>query len=113
MDAFATDDLELFVTRVNGSQVLGIRGTVWLVPYDLGVRQDLRLLVRATGEEDVCELDIELTRRAGPLSNWWNLNRVFLADLRKQLLGWRNLSLERMLDYITTSRDLIQEATSE
>jgi len=58
-------------------------------------------------------MDIELRRGSGQVSSWWNLNRVFLADLRKQLLGWRKLKLERMLEYIASSAEMLSVDTNE
>jgi hypothetical protein len=96
-----------------GPALVGLEGTVWLAPYDLGVRQRVRLGIRpasgpaagspgqaAAPEETIYEIDIDLVREAGQVRSWWNLNRVFLGDLRRQLLGWRNLRLDRILDYI-------------
>ncbi|MHC4201479.1 MAG: ABC transporter permease, partial [Planctomycetota bacterium] len=83
-----------------GGERMGIEATVWLAPYDLGVRQRVRITIRPTGDPEVLELDLQLTRGSGQVRSWWKLNRVFLADLRRQLLGWRNLRPERMLAYI-------------
>ena len=83
-----------------GGERIGIDATVWLAPYDLGVRQRVRITIRSTGDPEVLELDLQLTRGSGQVRSWWKLNRVFLADLRRQLLGWRNLRAERMLGYI-------------
>jgi len=83
-----------------GGERMGIETTVWLAPYDLGARQRVRITIRPTGDPEILELDLELTRGSGQVRSWWKLNRVFLADLRRQLLGWRNLRAERMLEYI-------------
>jgi hypothetical protein len=97
---FSTDALRLFHIRTGDYEALGLACTIWLAPYDLGVRQQLTLNVRATEDEDVLELDLMLHRGSGQENHWWRLNHVFLGDLRRQLLGWRNLSPDRMLDYI-------------
>ncbi|MBN1675581.1 MAG: hypothetical protein JXR37_31355 [Kiritimatiellae bacterium] len=107
---FSTDRLRVFKTRVQHHDVLGIEGTVWLAPYDLGVRQDIRILIRQTDEEDVCEIAIELFRGAGQVRSWWKLNRVFLGDLRKQLLGWRKVKTQRVLQYIADAAHMLAEA---
>jgi hypothetical protein len=97
---FSSADLRPISVPTKAAPLLGVGGTVWLAPYDLGLRQDVRLLVRQTEEEDVFEIDVELIRQAGQTRAWWKLNRVFLGDLRKQLLGWRKLKTERVLEYI-------------
>ncbi len=89
---------------------LGLEATLWLAPYDLGVRQTLRLVIRPTEDEAVYEIDVDLTRESGQERSWWKLNRVFLGDLRRQLLGWRQLKMERVLDYIRDAKDLMGPA---
>ena len=107
---FSTDNLRPLRLDVDGLELLGIEGTVWLAPYDLGVRQDVRVLVRPTGEEDVIGIDIELRRESGQVRSWHKLNRVFLGDLRKQLLGWRRLKPERILRYIADAGEKMAQA---
>jgi hypothetical protein len=107
---FSTDDLRPIRLQMDGKEILGVEGTVWLAPYDLGVRQTVRLTVRPTDLENVYEIDIELHRGSGQVSSWWKLNRVFLGDLRRQLLGWRKLKLERVLQYIADSSEILSQA---
>ncbi|MCG3178470.1 MAG: hypothetical protein BIFFINMI_00797 [Phycisphaerae bacterium] len=104
---FSTDNLRLFPSDATG--LLGIEATVWLAPYDLGVRQDVRLTIRRTAEENVLEIDVELRRGAGQVSSWWKLNRVFLGDLRRQLLGWRKLKTARILEYIAQGTEWLNQ----
>lgn len=105
--AFSTDDLKTFREQHEDHALLGIEGTVWLAPYDLGVRQTIRLSVRDTGEADIFALDLELHRGSGQVRSWWNLNRVFIGDLRKQLLGWRKLNTESALRYISEATEML------
>jgi hypothetical protein len=102
---FSTDHLHAVKAEVGGQSFEGLECTVWLAPYDLGIRQRCRILVGEAGEEDVYNLHIELTRYSGQESSWWKLNRGLLADLRKQLLGWRNLKPQKMLEYITEATE--------
>jgi hypothetical protein len=51
---------------------------------------------------------VELTRQSGQAATWRNLNRVFLGDLRRQLLGWRKVKAQRVLEYIEAGRKLIE-----
>ena len=73
--------------------------SVWLAPYDLGVKQDMRLTIRQV-EEDVSEIGIELRRLTGEESSWRKLGKPFVADLRRQFLGWHKLTAERVTEYI-------------
>jgi len=103
---FSTDNVRAFQVAGGGLDLMGIEGTVWLAPYDLGVRQDVRLVLRPTEEEDVVEIEVELRCESGQRSSWWKLNRVFLGDLRKQLLGWRKLREDRILQYIAEAAEM-------
>jgi hypothetical protein len=90
---------------------LRLAATTWLAPYDLGVRQEIEIEV-IPGPEEICTLRISLTHGAGPERSWWRLNRTFLGELRGQLLGWRNIAPERMLQYITRSHSTNGGASS-
>ena len=107
---FSTDDLKTFSLQPNGQKMLGVEGTVWLEPYDLGVRQQVRLTPKPTEEEDIYAIDLELMRGSGQVNSWWKLNRVFIADLRKQMLGWRKLETKHALEYITEGKRLLGES---
>ncbi len=102
---FSADDLRKIHENANGVDVIGLEGTVWLAPYDLGIRQDVRILIQPSAEADIYEINIELRRQSGQVSSWWKLNRVLLGDLRRQLLGWRKLKIDRMLEYITRAAE--------
>jgi hypothetical protein len=107
--SFTTDNVELFDSGVRseeGETLLGVRGTVWLAPYDLSVRQDFVIKPTRTDEKDVLGVDIELHHGSGQIPNWIKLNKTFLGDLRRQLLGWRDLKVERILRYITNAREV-------
>ncbi|NOY83037.1 MAG: hypothetical protein GXP31_18720 [Kiritimatiellaeota bacterium] len=106
---FSTDDLRAFRTRIDGREFMGIEGTVWLAPYDLGVRQRVRITFAPADIEDILCIGIELKRESGQPGSWHKLNRVFLGDLRRQLLGWRKLKPERILAYIAESRGRLAE----
>ena len=98
---FSSDALRAFRAAGGcGAGSVGLDATVWLAPYDLGVRQEVRLAIRPTADEDVYEIHVQLTRQAGQTRNWHSLNRTFLGDLRRQLLGWRKLKTDRVLRYI-------------
>jgi hypothetical protein len=102
---FSTDKLTTFRKSVEGLEAMGIEGTVWLAPYDLGVRQEVRLTIEPTDLEDIYGIHIELRRASGSVGAWHRLNRVFLGDLRRQLLGWRRLEPERILAFLAQGRE--------
>jgi len=95
---FSSDNVK-YLPAEKGKHVGGVEATVWLAPYDLGVRQDVRITLFPS-EDDVCDLGLRLTRKSGQPKDWRKLNKVFVASLRNQMLGWRNISAERVLKYI-------------
>ena len=95
---FTTDALTL-LPQADGI-VAGIGATVWIAPYDLGVRQSVRIEIRPAEEEALCDIHIELGHESGRPRNWWRLNRVFLGDMRRQLLGWRNVRPEQIREFL-------------
>lgn len=102
---FSTDKLTTFRKSVDGLEAMGIEGTVWLAPYDLGVRQEVRLTIEPTDMKDIYGIHLELRRASGSVRTWHRLNRVFLGDLRRQLLGWRRLEPERILEFLSHGRE--------
>lgn len=97
---FISDNIVL--NKGDGDTVVQLKSTIWPAPYDLGVRQHMTINFDAS-EGDICELKIRLEHGAGPERSWWRLNKVFLSDVRAQLLGWRNIAPQRMLKYIRQS----------
>jgi hypothetical protein len=71
---------------------LVIQASVWLAPFDFGVKQNVRVDFRPSAEEPgFFELRLRLEREAGEANIWGRINRVFVNDLRKHLLIWRSL----------------------
>jgi len=98
---FTSADLRATRSLDGNSSCIRIEGTTWLAPYDLGVRQHLSVKIKELpGDEDLYEIGVALTHSAGQIRTWHRLNRTFLGDLRRQLLGWRKLTSVRVLDYI-------------
>lgn len=71
---------------------LRVRATVWLAPFDFGIKQDVDIsFVPTLDMPGYMEIDVEVRRLAGEAGMWKRLNKGFLNDLRKQLLVWRSL----------------------
>ena len=111
---FITDELSLVPMTVNngagprGLAVMKLQATVSLAPYDLSVGQTLEIAVRATDSPEILDLGISLAHESGQVHNWIRLNKTFLGDLRRQLLGWRNLKARRILRYVADAEDRLQ-----
>ena len=94
---FATLDCHVF--RQEKSDLLGFYAEAALVPYDLGVTQRFALLSQPSEIEGIDEVRILIRRISGTIGDWRRGNRVFVDDLRKQLLIWRSLPPEVMDKY--------------
>ena len=87
-----------------------MRTDIWLTPFDLGVRQHLKLLIHPGQFPDIYEVEVVLERISGDDGSWYRMNRAFLTLLRQQFLQWRSLSPERMKQYVEASRSLRERA---
>ena len=84
-----------------------------LAPFDLGVTEEFSLTAVPSQIPGVDEVAITATRTGGTRGDWQRLNRVFLADLRKQFLLWRTLSAERIEEYRMETLQHLGEAEVE
>ena len=116
---FITDDLSLVPIAIEnkdgdktGLTVMGLKGSVSLAPYDLAVRQDFAITVLSTDTPEILEIGISLGHESGQVNNWIRLNKTFLGDLRRQLLGWRNLRARRILRYIADAGERLTAITA-
>jgi hypothetical protein len=108
---FASDDVKAFAwsgdeAESHGKPSRGLQTTIWLTPFDLGVRQHLMLLVHPGEFPDIYEVQVLLSRLSGDDGSWYRMNKPFLTELRKQFLQWRSLSPQRMREYVDASRKL-------
>lgn len=94
---FATTRCGVF--RQEGNDMLGFRASVALAPFDLGVNQDFAMLSQRSDIEGIDEVRILIYRTSGTPGDWRRANRLFINDLRKQLLIWRSLPMEVMERY--------------
>jgi hypothetical protein len=97
LGGFATMRCGIF--RQQDNDMLGFRATVALAPFDLGITQDFVLLSQPSEIEGIDEVRILIHRRSGAQGDWRRGNRVFINDLRKQLLIWRSLPEDVIENY--------------
>jgi ABC-type antimicrobial peptide transport system permease subunit len=85
---------------------------VWLAPYDLGVSQQINLIIAPVGgeEEDLYRIYLNVHRESGEIASWKRVNRRFLNLLRKQLLIWRTFNVEVRGEFHERGRQEIQQA---
>ncbi|MBI5723370.1 MAG: M28 family peptidase [Planctomycetes bacterium] len=92
LGCFATTSCHIFRQKLN--DMLGFRANVALAPFDLGVNQDFAMLSRPSDIEGIDEVRVLIFRLSGANGDWQRSNRMFIHDLRKQLLIWRSLPHE-------------------
>ena len=73
----------------------GLKTTIWLTPYDLGIRQQFELLIQQSEQSEIFEVCVVLQRLSGDDRSWHRMNKTFLTELRKQFLQWRSPSRRR------------------
>jgi len=91
--------MECHIFRQKDNDMLGFRASVALAPFDLGVTQNFAMLSQPSDIEGIDEVRILIHRLSGAQGDWRRSNRVFIKELRKQLLIWRSLPEEIMERY--------------
>jgi len=84
---------------------------VWLAPYDLGVSQQINLIIAPAGgeEEDLFRIFLNVHRESGEIASWKRVNRRFLNLMRKQLLIWRTFNVEVRGEFHERGRQEIEQ----
>ena len=72
-----------------------LRTQTWLAPFDFGVMQkvDIRFM-QARDNTSFLEIELTAKRESGENGQWQRLTRLFIHELRKQLLVWRSMDQE-------------------
>lgn len=92
-----------------GVRIPEIRCTIWLKPFDLGVSQDLVISMPTDPETREFVARIRITRLSGTRESWLRLNPGFVAQLRKNFLFWRAVSLEERARLFEEARTLLRQ----
>ncbi|HEX8833510.1 MAG TPA: hypothetical protein VF719_04880, partial [Abditibacteriaceae bacterium] len=92
------------IAASESTEVYRLSMRVWLAPFDMGVSQDVDILLMPSDEPGLYELQLRLLRQSGEISAWRRVNRQFMSDLRKQLLLWRTIKPEGQQEYILRGR---------
>ncbi|MGD8237692.1 MAG: M28 family peptidase [Armatimonadota bacterium] len=98
--------MELLETPLGAGSAVKLR--MWLAPYDLGVSQSFELDVTPTGEQEVSDISLRLTREAGDISSWVKTNSLFLSALRKQFLIWRTVPPSQKAQYADRGQAILR-----
>ena len=87
---------------------MAVRLRMWLAPYDLGVSQDFSLECRPTGDREIYEIHIQLTRLAGDITSWKKTNSLFASGIRKQFLIWRTVPQGEKVAYADRAEKILR-----
>jgi len=69
-----------------------LQARVWLAPFDFGIMQRADILfVNVPGHENFLGIKLKIHRESGEKSQWMRINKMFIHQLRKQLLVWRSM----------------------
>lgn len=105
---FDVDDIQLLPKDPDGKYVAGLESRVWLAPFDMGVRQMMRLTIEPP-DDGVCEIAVSIFHETGTPKLWWRLNKPYFYELRRQLLGWRKVTQERVQGYIEQMETMMDD----
>lgn len=105
LGSFATEVTHVFRQEGDKDDLLGFEANVALAPFDLGVTQSFAMLSRPSGIEGIDEVRVLIQRRSGSPGDWRRANKIFIAELRKQLLIWRALPTEVVERYRAQTLD--------
>ncbi len=90
-----------------GHLIPGISSTIWLKPYDLGVSQELRIILPIDDETGLFKARVEIQRLSGTREAWLRLNQGFVLQIRRQFLHWRAVDEKDRQDMFEETRELL------
>jgi hypothetical protein len=105
---FACEGVALSPFALDGREGLSLRFVAWLVPYDLGVSQQVELRTTPTEDPAIFSLAFTLDRLSGDHASWLRLNRTFLNVMRKQFLIWRTLGRAGQAQYAERGGEMMR-----
>lgn len=105
--SFIVDEAQMDVEapELEGGQLpapvcLLLRMSVWLAPFDFGIKQRLQLhCCPSPDNPGYLELALRMIRISGERSAWERANKNFIKSLRKQMLLWRLMDPKAKAQY--------------
>ncbi len=69
-----------------------LQARVWLAPFDFGIMQRVDIqFCPAADNTQYLEIKLIILRESGEKAQWLRINKMFIHELRKQLLIWRSM----------------------
>jgi len=91
-------------------EIYRLSSTVWIAPYDLGVRERFTLVSAPDEEtEGAYGFVAVIAREDGDEGAWIRLTRSFLTVLRQQFLLWRTFEAVTRAEYAIKGHELLGE----
>lgn len=84
----------------------------WLKPYDLGVSQELRIMLPGDEDTGAHVPKMIIRRLSGTHENWVRLNRVFVAGLRRHFLHWRVVTSDQRTAMFEQAKRQLRESVA-
>ena len=94
-----------------GQAVPYVKSTTWLKPYDLGVSQNVELVIRRDPDTGDNIAFVVMTLLSGDHASWERCNHKFIGMLRKRFLTWRAISDEDRDALLERARKLLDKST--
>ncbi len=102
--SFAVLEAKIDASDKNKVQFIG---KMRLAPWNWGLLQEYNFLTYYDSEEEKYLFELSVTRISGDRAKWEKVNgRKFFRDIRKQLLLWRGLDLDKRGSHIEQGKKL-------
>ncbi len=89
------DEIQQMITKGQNREenhCVHLQARVWLAPFDFGIMQLVDLqFYPARDNPAFLEVKMTIHRESGEESQWRRINKMFIHQLRKQLLIWRSM----------------------
>ncbi len=91
---FSTGHVDLIIEPEKSALAgqVHLQARVWLAPFDFGIMQRIDIFfVPAPGSPEFLAIQLKIHRESGEKGQWQRINKMFIHELRKQLLIWRSM----------------------
>ena len=105
---FYTDDAALRKAQQDTGDLAIAHATIWLAPFDAGVKQDVQISFPCDPEDQrVADVVVRIEHLTGTPGDWQRMNKRFFRVLRKQFLIWRTIRSSQRTEYMEQGQALM------
>jgi len=109
---YCNDPVCGLMTEDHGGAAPYVETTTWLKPYDLGVSQSVRIVVRHDPETGDNLAVVQMQRLSGDIDSWERCCHAFIGLLRKRFLTWRAVTPEDRGRLLVRGRQELETASA-